>query len=150
MSTRLDVMTQSQIVNQPPTADFIRNEGGLVKEDLVYVATIDAPVEKRQYLIDHGVDLTWAEYDLDTLRWERCLLSEGVADLLEELHAEGSFPYPFQAVPSQGELEWIEAQVRGETKRPKLPQLELRATAGSDTEQATPRKPRGTDPANTP
>ena len=45
-------------------------------------------------------------------------MSEGVADLLEHLHAEGDFPYYFEIRPSQGELEGLEAKVRGKFERP--------------------------------
>jgi hypothetical protein len=72
-------------------------------------------------LEDLGVSMRWAEYNCDSERWERCLMSEGVADLLEDLHAEGDFPYHFEAGPSLGELAWLRAQAEGATERPELP-----------------------------
>ena len=121
MNRRLDDATLSQIVTGPPMKTFISNDGERVQEPLVLIAWVDSPEEQRQYLSDHGVDLTYAHFDPDTLRWECCLMSEGVAELLEDLYEEDDFPYLFEAGPSQGELEWLEAQARGDTERPELP-----------------------------
>lgn len=48
-------------------------------------------------------------------------MSEAVADMLESMHSEGSFPYAFEAGPSLAEVAWIKAQAEGETERPELP-----------------------------
>lgn len=48
-------------------------------------------------------------------------MSEAVADMLESMSAEGSFPHAFEAGPSLAEVAWIKAQAEGETNRPELP-----------------------------
>ena len=120
MRERLDVMNLTQMVEGPPTKGFIDGSGRVLKEPCVLLAVIDAPADKRQYLDDLGVNMTWAEYDSESERWDRCLMSEGVADLLEDLQAAGDFPYHFEAGPSQGELAWLRAKEQGVIERPEL------------------------------
>jgi len=108
-------------VSGPPIGDFRSIHGPSVKEELVLVASVEAPRDKAAYLKDHGVELRYAEYDSSTGRWERCLMSHGVRDTLSALHATGEFPYPFEASPSEGELEWLQAQAKDATIRPVLP-----------------------------
>lgn len=120
MREQLDVMSLTQVVDGPPTQDFVDGSGKLIKEPCVLIGWVDLPADRRRYLEDLGVNMAWAEHDADSQRWERCLLSEGVADLLEDLHAEGDFPHAFEVGPSQGELEWLEAQARGAMERPEL------------------------------
>lgn len=121
MCKRLDVMSLTQIVDGPPTMDFVDGSGELVKELCVLVGHIAIGPEHRRYLEDLGINMTWAEYDHCAERWERCLMSEAVADLLEDLFAEGDFPHHFEIGPSQGELAWLRTHVRGATERPELP-----------------------------
>ena len=121
MCERLDVMGLTQIVHGPPTKDFIDGSGELVKEPSVLIGYVAVGRDRRQYLEDLGVDMRWAEYYCDSERWERCLMSEGVADLLEDLHAEGDFPYGFEIGPSEGEVAWLKAKARGASERPELP-----------------------------
>ena len=147
MNDRLDVMSLTQPVDGPPVKRYLDGNGGSIEEECSQVGWCDLPADRDQYLSDLGVDLTYAEYDPDTMRWERCLFSEGVADLLEDLHAEGDFPYAFESGPSQGELEWLEAAARGATERPELPLYKylvpaqvagLAALADSDGDVASP------------
>jgi hypothetical protein len=121
MCKRLDVMSLTQIVDGPPTKDFIEGGGKLVKEPCGLVGFVAIGPDRRQYLEDLGVNMTWAEYSSDSERWERCLMSEGVAELLEDLHAEGDFPYHFEVAPSRGELAWLRAQAEGASERPERP-----------------------------
>ena len=121
MSERLDIMNLTQLVERPPTKSYRDGRGGTVVEECTEIGLVDAPADRRRYLEDLGIDLTWAEHDPFTERWERCLFSEGVADLLEDLHAAGDFPYAFESGPSRGGLAWLKAKARGETERPRVP-----------------------------
>ncbi len=94
---------------------------GPPSKELVLVASIEAPRDKSVYLTDHGVELRYAEYDSSAGRWERCLMSRQVFEMLSTLRASGDFPYAFEASPSEGELEWLRAQAEGATIRPVLP-----------------------------
>jgi len=120
MSERLDVTSLTQMVDGPPVKSYLDGKGGRIEEECTQVGWCDAEADRSQYLTDLGVDLSHAEYDPDSMRWERCLFSEGVADLLEDLHAEGDFPFAFESGPSQGELEWLEAAARGAKERAEL------------------------------
>lgn len=114
-------MSLTQRVDGPPVKSYLDGKGGRIEEECTQVGWCDAEADRGQYLTDLGVDLSYAEYGPDTMRWERCLFSEEVADLLEDLHSTGDFPYAFEAGPSQGELEWLEAQACGATELPELP-----------------------------
>jgi hypothetical protein len=81
------------------------------------VGTIDAPADRSRELEDYGIYMELAEFDVGNQRWEGCLFSEQVADMLEELHAEGQFPYVFEAAPSVAELDWLVRQAAGEEAR---------------------------------
>ena len=121
MSERLDIMSLTELVEKPPTKSYLDGKGGMIEEECTEIGWIDAPAGKRRYLEDLGVDLTWAEHDPFTERWERCLFSEGVADLLEDLHTVGDFPYSFETGPSQGQLAWLRAKAQGAKRRLVLP-----------------------------
>jgi len=121
MSPKIKGKRWNMSVSGPPVGDFRSTDGPSIKEALVLVAWIDAPRDKAAYLKDHGVELRFAEFDSSAGRWERCLLSRQVADMLLELGASGEFPHPFEARPSEGELEWLRAQAKGATIRPVLP-----------------------------
>ncbi len=121
MSERLNVLNLTQLVDGPPVKKYRDGGQDWIEEDCSCVGWIDADRDQHRYLSDLGVDLSYAYFDPDTMRWERCLFSEEVADLLEDLHSTGDFPYAFEAGPSQGELEWLEAQACGATELPELP-----------------------------
>lgn len=121
MSKKIDVMQFTQPVLAPPMKVFIKDSGGIVKEPCVLVGHVVMDEERRGYLDDLGINTTWVEYNREGGRWERCLMSEAVADMLESMHAEGSFPYAFEAGPSLAEVAWIKAQAEGATERPELP-----------------------------
>lgn len=104
----------------PPRRAFRSNEGETVYEDLVLVGWVEAPRSARETLDLYGMDVSCAQFNRIEGRWEGCLFSEPVADMLVELLAEGEFPHAFEAFPSWAELEWRVRQGRGETERPEL------------------------------
>jgi len=119
--SRIDITRLTQPVSRPPVQSLIDDHGRRVEEEQTYVGWVEASAGQARSLRDHGIDLTLAEHDPEAGRWERCLFSDQVLTLLEDLHAEGDFPYRFEAVPSEGELEWLDRQARGEPDRPVLP-----------------------------
>lgn len=121
MPKKFDVMDLTQPMDGPPLKIFIRDSGGIVREPCVLVGHIVIEEERREYLDELGINTTWAYYHREAGRWEQCLLSEAVADMLVELHAEGSFPHAFEVGPSRAEVAWIKAQANGETHRPEVP-----------------------------
>ena len=121
MIGRLEPMAFAQLVEGPPILEYISNEGKRVTEDQVLVGHVEAPKDKEQYLAAHGIDLRFATFDPGGRRWTRCLFSVQVLDLLEQLQAEGDFPYPFVAEVSDGEADWRTRKARGETERPPMP-----------------------------
>lgn len=139
MSKQNDVMQYSETVEGPPVKVFIRDSGGVVTEPCVLVGHVVMDEARRPYLDDLGINTSWAEYDRALGRWERCLMSEAVADMLESMSAEGHFPFSFEAGPSLAELAWLKAQAAGETERPELPlhQYLIPATAEALDEVAT-------------
>lgn len=147
MSKRIDVMKLTEPVLGPPMKLFIRNTGGIVREPCVFIGYIDIDETQCTTLSALGINMTWAEYDRETERWERCLMSEAVADMLEELFLEGSFPYAFEVGLSRGEVAWITAQAEGATFRPELPLHQYLIPADpealvnlADTASGTPRR----------
>lgn len=127
----MDETELSDIVPGPPMKLFIRNTGGIVKEPCVLVGHVSIEADQRPYLDAHGINTTWAEYREG--RWERCLMSESVADMLVELYAEGSFPHAFEVGPSLGEVAWIKARYDGAEARPALPLQDYLTPADADT-----------------
>lgn len=112
-------------LTSPPRRAFRANEddaegGPAVYEDLVLVGWIAAPRSVRESLELYGIDMSCAKHNSLEGRWEGCILSEPVADMLVELIAEGEFPYAFEVLPSWAELEWRVRQLRGEVQRPEL------------------------------
>jgi len=121
MSLKRRVKLWRMSVNGPPIGDFRSVDGPSVKEELVLLASIKAPRDQSAYLTNHGVELRYAEYDSSRGRWERCLMSSPVFEMLSAFRNSGEFPYAFEASPSEGELEWLRAQANGATIRPVLP-----------------------------
>lgn len=121
MTDRFDPKKSAEILSGPPILRYRNNEGDWVEESQVLVGWIQAPEDRRRYLTDHGIDLRYASFDPDTLRWECCLFSEEVADMLIELIQESDFPFAFEARPSWAELDWRLRQARGESERPEQP-----------------------------
>lgn len=135
MAKTIDVMDLTAVdltqpLNGPPMKLFIRNNGNIVKEPCVLVGHVAIDEARRGYLDELGINTTWAVYR--TGRWERCLISEAVADLLVELHAEGSFPFAFEAGPSQAEAAWSKARSEGAHERPVLPLLDYLLPADAE------------------
>lgn len=126
-----DVMTLTQSVNGPPMKLFIRNNGGIALEPCVLVGHISMERSQRDALDALGILTSWSQYDPEAGRWEHCLMSDAVADLLCDLHAEGSFPYAFEVCPSRGEATWQKAQAEGDSIRPILPLSEYLLPAES-------------------
>ena len=100
---RVQVLTFSTLVAGPPTLEYVENDGTRVTEEQCLVGWIRADFDKRQQLELYGVDLRFAIHDPKAGRWERCLFSHPVADLLELLSSDGDFPFAFEATPSQAE-----------------------------------------------
>jgi hypothetical protein len=132
-SKRFDVMSLQQMVSGPPVQDFIAEADGVIHEEQTEVGWIDADQNKGEKLAEYGVCMRFAEWDPETERWERCLFSESVADLLVELHGEGDFPFQFESGPSQAQADWLERQARGETRRDVLPLWQYAVPASAET-----------------
>lgn len=131
MTDRFDPRKSAQMLSGPPTLRYRSNEGEWVEESQVLVGWVRAPEDRRRYLTDHGIDLRYASFNPDTHRWDCCLFSEGVADMLVELVAEGDFHFAFEAKPSWAELDGRLQQARGESARPEQP-LRMYVTEASD------------------
>lgn len=110
-----------QIVDDAPTLTLRSNEGKPVVERQVLVGYVKAGAEAKGQLEAYCVCMDYAVYDSRERQWKQCLFSEGAADTLKELRAEGQFPYSFEAVPSQAEAEWQLAKVSGASERPLQP-----------------------------
>lgn len=121
MSQSMDVMQLTQPMLSPPMKLFIKDNGGIVLEPCVLVGHIVVEEERRTYLDALGINTSWSEFSSKQGRWERCLMSEAVADMLESMHAGGYFPHAFEVGPSLGEVAWLKARARGELERPELP-----------------------------
>lgn len=132
MSKSMDIMQFNQPVIGPPMKVFIKDSGGIVKEPCVLVGHIVMEEERRGYLDDLGINTTWTVYSREAGRWERCLMSEAVADMLESMSAEGQFSHAFEVGPSLAEVAWIKAQAQGETERPELPLHQYLIPAGAE------------------
>jgi len=118
--TTLDL---DQLVTEAPQLRLRGNDGVDVFEPQVLVGHVCAPDSARVQLEGYAILMDLAHYDGREKRWHRCLFSEASADTLAELAQEGQFPYSFEAVPSAGYLETLEARDGG--RRP--PALLLRA-----------------------
>jgi hypothetical protein len=112
--------TTVELVTEPPTRSLRTNDGQTVTEDLIYTGWVAAPVKSRRLLEDYGIDLRSAWFCTETKRWESCLFSVQVADLLEQLSTENQFPFAFEATPSQAEVLWWKARERGAPERPEV------------------------------
>lgn len=117
----LQVLTFSSPVAGPPTLDCIENDGRRVTEEQSLVGFVEAAFDRKNVLELYGIDLRYAFHNPKTGRWERCLFSCALADMLELLAADDEFPFAFEATPSQGEVDWAELKARGQTTRPKFP-----------------------------
>ena len=121
MTKPLDIMTLTEPVEGPPRKLFIKDSGGVTFEDCVLVGFVALEEAQRPYLDDLGINTSWAEFNPRMGRWERCLMSESVAEMLASMHADGSFPHRFEAGPSLGEVAWLKARAGGALQRPELP-----------------------------
>ena len=121
MSKSMDVMKFTQPMLNPPMKVFLKDSGGIVLEPCVLVGHVVMEEKRRAYLDELGINTSWVEFSSKAGRWERCLMSEAVAEMLESMHAEGHFPHAFEVAPSLGEVAWLKAQAKGETERPELP-----------------------------
>ncbi len=117
----IQVLTTNTLVDQPPTLVYVRDDGVKVTEEQTRVGYVATPKDKRSYLEAHGIDMRWAWYDPARARWERCLFSEKVVTLLQELQAEGSFPYRFEAVLTRAEADRRDRRNRGDTQPRAVP-----------------------------
>lgn len=108
---------QGQIVDHPPLRWFIANTGDWVSEEQTLVGFVAAAQECQDQLHSYGICLELADFNPETQRWEGCLFSTEVAEMLQELHDERQFPYLFEAAPSVAELDWLERKAAGETTR---------------------------------
>lgn len=117
----LRVTTFRSPVAGPPTLMVVENDGRHVKEEQSLVGNIEAGFDKKHVLELYGVDLRYAIHNPETGRWERCLFSYPLADMLEMLTIEGEFPFAFEAIPSQAEVDWADLKTRGKAERPMLP-----------------------------
>lgn len=108
-------------VSGPPSRRWIDRDGSLVEADLLLVGEFDAPEDAHLVLEIFGIHLEWATFDRGRGQWVGCLLTHRVADQLELRYQEGSFPYPFQVVPSAAEVEWLQTSGGPRSPRPVLP-----------------------------
>lgn len=107
----------NRVVGRPPVRSYINDQGRTVEEEQTLVGFVVANEDQRSLLNDYGICLELAEFNTKTQRWERCLFSEAVADMLQSLCDEGQFPHSFEAAPSVAELDWFERRLAGEETR---------------------------------
>jgi len=117
----VQILTFSTPVAGPPTLMVVENDGRHVMEEQALVGWISASFDRKHVLELYGIDLRYAIHNPSTGRWERCLFSCPLADMLEMLAAEDEFPFSFDATPSQAEANWAALKARGQTERPMFP-----------------------------
>lgn len=105
----------------PPTLMVVENDGRPVMEEQSLVGWVSASYDRKSVLELYGIDMRYAIHNPRTDRWERCLFSCPLADMLEMLAAEDEFPFAFEATPSQAEVDWAHLRTHGQKSRPMFP-----------------------------
>jgi len=112
MSTWLEKRLE-QVVHHPPRRSYSDCDGRRIEEEQTLTGHVTAARDRRRELEDYGIDMDLAQFDEERGRWEGCLFSAQVADMLQQLTDEGQFPYPFEALPSVAELDWLKRRTAG-------------------------------------
>lgn len=111
-------------VTEPPHFKILDTDSGQEQtEELLLVGSFVC--DEEEWLRNHQIDLSYASYNPQTCRFERCLLSFENYKVLVELQLTGQFETAFYVTWSLGELYYRELLAANETmpgKRPTLPE----------------------------
>ena len=111
-------------VTEPPLFKVLDSDTGIERtEELLLTGSF--VWDDDDWLRNHQIGLSYASYNPQTCRFERCLLSYENYKVLTELQLEGKFETPFYVTWSLGELYYREQLAANQTtpgKRPTLPE----------------------------
>jgi len=114
----------SRPVSQPPLIELGFDAQGQPRtESLLLTGWFECAEE--HWLRHHQLDLTYAQFNAKTQRFETCLVSLENFEVLQDLQLHGRFETPFYLTYSLGHLHFLESQPlpgRADAPRPILPE----------------------------
>lgn len=126
LSARSDarLYAYSRPISQPPHIALGFDEQGRARtESLLLTGWFECAEE--HWLRHHQLDLTYAQYNARTQRFECCLVSLENFEILQDLQLHGRFETPYYLTYSLGQLHFLETQPlpgRTDAPRPLLPE----------------------------
>lgn len=111
----------ASFVDGPSERRLRGNDGSTIVELQTHVGNVTAPGDAREKLELYGICTDHAIFSQQRHVWERCLFSEECLRMIQELRAEGQFPFEVEAIPSQAEAEWRIVRAAGATERSPAP-----------------------------
>lgn len=114
----------SRPVSQPPLIELGFEEDGRCRSEALLITGWFQCAEEH-WLRHHQIDLTYAQFNETTQRFEFCLVSLENFETLQDLQLHGQFETPFYLTWSLGQLHFLETQRlpgRVDAPRPTLPE----------------------------